>query len=177
MRVQEQATRTPEERGSEAIASNLLQDTENTSGDLALVARSKRWGGLTPEKQEVVTERLMGIVEKTHVSVVDKDGGVHEVDGPADENAIKAANIIKGLVSQQQKDEHFRERQANPKQASQTQINVGVNIGADERREKLSAIASRIGIDFVPEVSTTEAADVDTETVVRIADQSAAKDS
>ncbi len=57
--------------------------------------------------------------------------------------------------------------ETEPKQST-TQINVGVNIGANERRKRLSAIASRFGINFVPEVSATEPADSDPAAVVRV---------
>lgn len=165
---EEDARRVDENDSPDATALSVLSnpdDAEETGSDLILVEKSLRWPS-KPDDRQIIKDRLMEIVQKKEVSVVGKDGELHKVDGPADVNSMKAADIILKAESQNQKDEHFEKRQAAPRQSGNTQINVGVTIGADERRERLSAIASRIGIDFVPEVGAPETTDSDSEAIV-----------
>lgn len=144
------------------IGEGVLTDEKTIPGDIALVkkAAEQRWP-VTPDVMARSVERLDEIQSRKTVTVPCGEG-VFESVAVADANAIKAAVAIRSMVEQN------RKRELPPKQPAQTQINVGVNIGPDERREKLSAIASRFGIDFVPEVGTTGQAGADPEAVVRV---------
>ena len=153
------------------MVSALLADENATHNDVRLVRRALRWGTLTPDKRAEVTRRLLKIVRKTSVNVVTKDGDVVAVDEPADRNAISAAGVLVRMVSQDQKDEHLERRIATQQQQRPaTNINVGVRVdnNTDEHGRRLSAIAQRLGIDFIPESSGSGDTEAGAETSGRV---------
>lgn len=97
----------PENAGSQRSVLLLADmDPAQTKSDLRLIRKAQREGWkISPKVKRIIARRLVGIVQKTEVEVVTKDGMAH-VDGPADTNAIAAARVLVAMNGQDQVDDH-----------------------------------------------------------------------
>ena len=97
-------------RSHETPAGTLLKDEHHVRRDLQTLNKSarKRWG-VSAAMREKTMERLEELLDKREVTVPSKDGPV-TVDGPADENAIRACAVVAKLTEIDQKDEHLEEK-------------------------------------------------------------------
>ena len=104
--------------------SSLLLDPLACRKDIGLVSQAVRRWKLSDDKKAIVVERLIGIIEKTSIGVMTKDG-IESVDGPADANAIAAARVVVTIEGQLQTDDLG---------VAGTTVNVGVNYQQYEER-------------------------------------------
>jgi hypothetical protein len=118
------------------MQSDILQTTKEQSKDSRLIKRAiaEQWP-VKPEHAKIVVERLIGIVQKTSVTVPAGDG-VFESESEADKNATRASALLATMV-----------KSNHAKQSGGTTVNVGVNVDnrIDERRNRTLAIAERFG--------------------------------
>jgi hypothetical protein len=123
----------------------LLRSDDQVKSDTAMIvtAVEKRFP-ITQTMAKKLVRRLVNITEKTSVPVAMKDG-VFNCEATADKNAIAAGNALRSMAAMNQRDELEAIRRNNPKQQSQTVVNVGVNVDnrTDERRNRALAIAER----------------------------------
>jgi hypothetical protein len=123
----------------------LLRSDEQVKSDAKLIvtAVEKRFP-ITQTIAKKLVRRLANVVEKTTVQIATKDG-VFDCEATADKNAIAAGNALRAMAAMNQRDELEAIRRSNPKQQSQTVVNVGVNVDnrTDERRNRALAIAER----------------------------------
>jgi hypothetical protein len=117
-----------------------------------LVRKSLRWGKKSEAVKGDVVDRLHGLVTKTGVPRITKEGELVIDEDLADKNAISASALLIAIEGQQQKDDHLEKRlavQSKPvqQQQPQTTINVGVNVDnrMDERRRQTLSIIERVG--------------------------------
>lgn len=132
----------------EGLSSDLLENPKSVATDLALVKKSLRWERRSEDRNAIVIDRLVGLVKKTGVPRLTKDGDLIIDEEVADKNALVASSILVSIEAQQQKDEHLERRlSAQKPQKPQTTINVGVNVDnrMDERRSRTRALIERAG--------------------------------
>jgi hypothetical protein len=122
-----------------------LRSDEQVKEDAKLIvtAVEKRFP-ITQTIAKKLVRRLADVVEKKTVQIATKDG-VFDCEATADKNAIAAGNALRAMAAMNQRDELEAIRRNNPKQQSQTVVNVGVNVDnrTDERRNRALAIAER----------------------------------
>ena len=131
----------------EGIVSDVLANPKSLAADLALVNKSLRWPQRTEDRNTIVIDRLVGLVEKTGTQRLTKDGDLILDEEVADKNALVASSILVSIEAQQQRDDHLEKRLSTPqRQIPQTTVNVGVNVDnrTDERRSEVLQIADRI---------------------------------
>ena len=130
----------PQNSGGQGVGVSILADTRRTRSDLRMIGMSakKRWPTKESHKR-IIRDRLMEIVQKRTVGVMSKGGPV-ELEAPADANAIAAARVYGLFESQNQADDHHAEGEL-----------VTHEHIVDERRDRLAAIASRLGVGVVVE--------------------------
>ena len=143
------------------VGEGFLVRQNEMSGDMDLIKRAvvEDWP-VTAEIMKTSVDRLHEIQGRESVSIPCGEG-VFESVAVADANAIKAVTVLRSMVEANRK-------RSDPSKANQTTINVGVNISADERRQRLSAIATRCGIDFVPDGGDSREEGGDPTGVVRV---------
>ena len=134
------------------MQTDLLTDTRfrgSQKKDLALVSNAvRRFGESLREAGPEMVDRLRGIVNKTSVQVVTEDGDLIESEAMADENSMRAVEILGKLIVIEQKDDHHADKLAAPK--PQTNVNVQVNNGGaigsvtDSGGGRASAILERL---------------------------------
>lgn len=107
----------------------LLLDPHRYYEDLRLVAKAAkhRWPTSDAAKTEAV-KRLRGIIKKTSVSMVTRQGELVNVELPADINSIQAAKVLVDMEGQNQKDDHAEEGIG--------QGGIEINIGTDALQVK-----------------------------------------
>lgn len=118
----------------------LFNDPKRIKSDLKMVASamSGKWN-ISDDKMNLIVERLAGIVEKEEVAVATKDGVVHD-EYKADANAIRAATLLRQMVSDNQ-----------PKESRGPLIGVNIDnrTNADRSGSRVALIAARLGADRV----------------------------
>lgn len=145
---QERKKRAAAAKPYDGPAVELLCDDDAIPGDMRMIRKAvtESWPVNRDIMQDSVS-RLNEIQNKKTV-LVPCGEGTFPSEAVADANAIKAAALLKSMV-----DANTKAKQAE-KPKPQTTINVGVNVdnrSTDERGHRLTQIAQRLGIDFVPE--------------------------
>lgn len=104
------------ELGAHGAGLAILGDPHRTKSDLRMVARAVREGwDVAPEKRPAIVDRMLEIVDKRECMVMTKQGPTM-LDGPADSNAIMAANTLLGMTKHNLGDIHHQEKQGNDDQ-------------------------------------------------------------
>ncbi len=128
---------------------SLLLDKRAVREDVALIktAVTGRWP-VNEEKLPTIFRRLVGIVEKTTVTIATKTGPV-EVDAIADENAINASRVIVAMMTHNQRDDFRGEPDTVVNNVQHISINNTTNVAeqpidpaAVERRTRLLELAT-----------------------------------
>lgn len=147
-------------KGSER-ESQILTDPHRTRSDARMLkmAVNRRWP--RPKNVEAIVERLEGIVGKEFSEIVTKDG-VISIDTPADSNAIRAAAVLVAMEAQNQKDDVVEREAANGVNHARFTITVEV----EQQRDRLAAIAQRLGLGSVGQSVQSGAANVDPGSIV-----------
>ena len=132
----------------------MLINGERVAKDLATVNHAvRRWGNRIVEKSGELVDRLIAIAEKRSITVMTKDGEQFESEQVADENAMRAIEILAKLVAQQQKDDHHADKMAAPKQGPTINVGVKVENTADTGGSLARQVAERIRADRLLEQS------------------------
>lgn len=107
------------------METELLNNPNELRKDLALVSQAvRRFGSRLREVGPDLIDRLADIVNKKTVSTLTKDGDFVEVEALADENAIRASEILIKAFAIDQKDDHHADKLASPK----TQPNIAIQV-------------------------------------------------
>jgi hypothetical protein len=138
------------------METELLTDPKELRKDLGLVSQAvRRFGSRLQEVGPELVDRLAAIVKKTTVSTLTKDGDFVEVEALADDNAIRAAEVLLKAVQIAQKDDHHADKMAAPKAAPNIaiQVNNGGAIGETPGagRSRASEILERVRLARIPQ--------------------------
>lgn len=133
------------------------KDPKDVRKDLRLIESAVR-KGWNIKRKNMIVRRLTEIVDKTHVSVLTKQGPFDSEEA-ADRNAVAAARVLVAMNGQDQADDHLAVKNGQPE--PNTTINIhNNNVNIDQRRIELARLADKFGarelvVNGEP-VSTTE---------------------
>jgi hypothetical protein len=99
-------------QGRGGDSGKLLTDPTHVKADARMIQQAVRgrWG---IRRRNMIQKRLLGIVEKTEVEVMTKEGPA-KMEGPADANAISAARVLVAMNGQDQADDHLEITKGKP---------------------------------------------------------------
>lgn len=90
--------------GGQGEGPAVLVDAHRTKSDINLISRAVREGWNVPvEGRAIVVRRLLGVVAKTSVDVMTKEGPAN-MEGPADQNAVAASRVLVAMDAVNQTD-------------------------------------------------------------------------